>query len=432
MNTNQETFFETNNESNLSNNSFGIRAKVIGVGGAGISLVDGLRFDNFDLVDNLIIDVDMKAISDSLASQKLSFGRRHTRGMGTGGDVNLGKRLAEEEKDKIRKELEGVDLIFLLAGLGGGVGGGTAPVVARLAREHGALVFAFTPLPFSWEKTRHAQAEECLSELRKHANAVVPLPNDSLLQLGGAESTALECFAEAGRNVSKGITAICNIVFKKGMIDVDFSYLRKVFSGRGGRTLFGYGKGSGKDALREALRDLLVCPMLHMPDVSKAADVLLIFVQGGTSLSMSGLQTISKEIRDSFKAGEDVVFGAHVDENLGEEVKITVLGVTSLELPVTKADVAPTAQQVLELVKNPKQSHRSKLEVSIDNSNNNTTEGSRKKARRKPKNTEQNTFFFMEAENQRGIFDDLPSRNIYEGEDLDVPSYLRRGVKIAI
>ena len=233
MNTNQETFFETNNESNLSNNSFGIRAKVIGVGGAGISLVDGLRFDNFDLVDNLIIDVDMKAISDSLASQKLSFGRRHTRGMGTGGDVNLGKRLAEEEKDKIRKELEGVDLIFLLAGLGGGVGGGTAPVVARLAREHGALVFAFTPLPFSWEKTRHAQAEECLSELRKHANAVVPLPNDSLLQLGGAESTALECFAEAGRNVSKGITAICNIVFKKGMIDVDFSYLRKVFSGRG-------------------------------------------------------------------------------------------------------------------------------------------------------------------------------------------------------
>ncbi len=216
MNTNQETFFETNDDSSLNNNSFGIRAKVIGVGGAGISLVDGLRFDNFDFVDNLIIDVDIKAVADSLASQKLTFGRRHTRGMGTGGDVNLGKRLAEEEKDKIRKELEGVDLIFLLAGLGGGVGGGAAPVVARLAREHGALVFAFTPLPFSWEKTRHAQAEECLSELRKHANAVIPLPNDSLLQMGGEDSTALECFAEAGRNVSRGIAAICNIVLKRG------------------------------------------------------------------------------------------------------------------------------------------------------------------------------------------------------------------------
>ena len=432
MNTNQETFFETNDNSNLNNNSFGIRAKVIGVGGAGISLVDGLRFDNFDFVDNLIIDVDIKAVADSLASQKLTFGRRHTRGMGTGGDVNLGKRLAEEEKDKIRKELEGVDLVFLLAGLGGGVGGGAAPVVARLAREHGALVFAFTPLPFSWEKTRHAQAEECLSELRKHANAVIPLPNDSLLQMGGEDSTALECFAEAGRNVSRGIAAICNIVFKKGMIDVDFSYLRKVFSGRGGRTLFGYGKGSGKEGLREALRDLLVCPMLHMPDVSKAADILLIFIQGGTSLSMSGLQSVSKEIRDSFKAGEDVVFGAHVDENLGEEVKITILGVTSLDPLVPTADVAPVAQQVLELGKNAKQSHRSKLEITNTSPEKTSSMATRKKRGRNNDNKEQNTFFFMEAENQRGIFDDLPSRNMYEGEDLDVPSYLRRGVKIVI
>lgn len=432
MNTNQETFFETNDNSSLNNNSFGIRAKVIGVGGAGISLVDGLRFDNFDFVDNLIIDVDIKAVADSLASQKLTFGRRHTRGMGTGGDVNLGKRLAEEEKDKIRKELEGVDLVFLLAGLGGGVGGGAAPVVARLAREHGALVFAFTPLPFSWEKTRHAQAEECLSELRKHANAVIPLPNDSLLQMGGEDSTALECFAEAGRNVSRGIAAICNIVFKKGMIDVDFSYLRKVFSGRGGRTLFGYGKGSGKEGLREALRDLLVCPMLHMPDVSKAADILLIFIQGGTSLSMSGLQSVSKEIRDSFKAGEDVVFGAHVDENLGEEVKITILGVTSLDPLVPTADVAPVAQQVLELGKNAKQSHRSKLEITNTSPEKTSSMATRKKRGRNNDNKEQNTFFFMEAENQRGIFDDLPSRNMYEGEDLDVPSYLRRGVKIVI
>jgi len=432
MSTSQETFFETNNDPSLCNNSFGIRAKVIGVGGAGISLVDGLRFDNFDFVDNLIIDSDIKEVSESLASQKLSFGRRHTRGMGTGGDVNLGKRLAEEEKDKIRKELEGVDLIFLLAGLGGGVGGGAAPVVARLAREHGAVVFAFTPLPFSWEKTRHAQAEECLSELRKHANAVVPLPNDSLLQIGGEESTALECFAEAGRNVSRGIAAICNIVFKKGMIDVDFSYLRKVFSGRGGRTLFGYGKGHGQEALREALRDLLVCPMLHMPDVSKAADVLLIFIQGGTSLSMSGLQAVSKEIRDSFKAGEDVVFGAHVDENLGDEVKITVLGVTSLEPLIKKADIAPAAQQVLELGKQPKRSHRSKLKISNQKTEKIPSKEIPKNGRKKSENVEQNTFYFMEEENQRGIFDDLPSRNMYEGEDLDVPSYLRRGVKIAI
>ena len=121
-----------------------------------------------------------------------------------------------------------MDLIFLLAGLGGGVGG-VAPVVARLAREHGAMVFAFTPMPFSWEKMRHLQAEDCLADLRIHANAVIPLPNDALLQIGGSDATALECFAEAGRNVSRGISAICSLIFKRGMIDVDFLCLEKLF-----------------------------------------------------------------------------------------------------------------------------------------------------------------------------------------------------------
>ena len=196
---NQDTFFKDETSESFSENAYGIRAKIIGIGGAGISLVDGLRFDNFDSVENLVIDVDIKAISESLASQKLYLSKRHTRGMGTGGDVSLGKRLAEEEKDKLRKQLEGVDLVFLLAGLGGGVGGGAAPVVARLAREHGAMVFAFAPLPFSWEKSRHAQANESLSELRKHANAVVPLPNDSLIQMGGDDATALECFLNSDK-----------------------------------------------------------------------------------------------------------------------------------------------------------------------------------------------------------------------------------------
>ncbi len=429
---NQDTLFDEPNYLNTGENFYGIRAKVIGIGGAGISLVDGLRFDNFDSVDNLVVDVDMKAIGESLASQKLSFTKRHTRGMGTGGDIALGKRLAEEEKDKIRKQLEGVDLVFLLAGLGGGVGGGAAPVIARLAREHGALVFAFTPLPFSWEKSRHAQAEECLTELRKHANAVIPLPNDSLLQMGGQDATALECFAEAGRNVSRGISAICNLIFKRGMIDVDYSHLKKVFSGRGGRTLFGYGKGNGKDALRESIRDLMICPMLHMPDVSKAADVLLIFIQGGTSMSMAGLQSISKEIRDSFKAGENVVFGAHVDENLGEEVKITVLGATALDQVSPNADVAPSSQELMELAPVGNRSHRSKLDDQKI-ANKGVVHNDRKVLKRKKAiNLDQNTFSFMEEQNQRGIFDDLPNKNIYEGEDLDVPAYLRRGVKISI
>ena len=419
----QESVFSSNNEHP------GIRAKIIGVGGAGLSLVDGLRLDNFQSVEQLAVDVDSRALADSIASEKLAIGRRHTRGMGTGGDFALARKAAEEEKDLLRKKLDGMDVVFLLAGLGGGTGGGAVPVIARLAREAGALVFAFCPLPFSWEKGRHAQAEDCLAELRKFANAVVPLPNDSLLQVGGPDATALECFAEAGRNVSKGISAICSLIFRKGMIDVDFVHLRKAFYRRAGRTLFGYGEGEGEDAIRQALRELMLCPMLHLPEVSKAADALLILITGGTGMGMSALQQASLEIREEFKAGDHVVFGAHVDENLGDRVQVIVLGATDLEAGA-KADVAPVADQVMMATPNSKQLHASKLnpQPSVKTK----AKESRKIRGRKKDSVDQNTFEFMEQENQRGIFDDLSSRNLYEGEDLDVPAYLRRGVKIAL
>ena len=423
----QDNFLDPESTFSPANENPSIRALVVGVGGAGLSLVDGLRLDNFQGVEHLAIDVDSRALADSIAGEKLMIGRRHTRGMGTGGEFTLARKIAEEEKDIIRKKLEGVDLIFLLAGLGGGMGGGAVSVIARLAREAGALVFAFAPLPFSWEKSRHSQAQECLSELRKFSNAVVPLPNDSLLQVGGPDATALECFAEAGRNVSKGISAICSLVFRRGMIDVDFADLRKAFNRRAGRTLFGYGEGEGEDAIRHALRELMLCPMLHLPDVSKAADALLILITGGAGMAMSALQQASLEIREEFKAGEHVVFGAHVDENLGERLQIIVLGATDLEAGA-KADVAPSADQVMiDSTKN-KQAHQSKLRKQVEK-NQKSNAGSRKRGKKIP--VDQNTFSFMEENNQRGIFDDS-SRNLYEGEDLDVPAYLRRGVKVAV
>ena len=245
--------------------------------------------------------------------------------------------------------------------------------------------------------------------------------------LNQLNKSKLECFAEAGRNVSKGISAICSLVFRRGMIDVDFADLRKAFNRRAGRTLFGYGEGEGEDAIRHALRELMLCPMLHLPDVSKAADALLILITGGAGMAMSALQQASLEIREEFKAGEHVVFGAHVDENLGERLQIIVLGATDLEAGA-KADVAPSADQVMiDSTKN-KQAHQSKLRKQVEK-NQKSNAGSRKRGKKIP--VDQNTFSFMEENNQRGIFDDS-SRNLYEGEDLDVPAYLRRGVKVAV
>ena len=253
--------------------------------------------------------------------------------------------------------------------------------------------------------------------------------NRSSASLGGAD--VCECFAEAGRNVSKGISAICSLVFRRGMIDVDFVHLRKAFNRRAGRTLFGYGEGDGKDAIRQAVRELLLCPMLHLPDVSKAADALLILITGGTGMGMAALQQVSTEIREEFKAGEHIVFGAHVDENMGERVQITVLGATDLEAGTPKADVAPSAKEVITSLPKTKVAHSSKLkkEKKLPKTGKKISTDS---LRNKKEPLDQNTFDFMEAENQRGIFGDSPSRNIYAGEDLDVPAYLRRGVKVAI
>ena len=426
----QENLFDQETTFSPANENTGIRAKIIGVGGAGVSLVDGLRFDDFQGVEHLAVDVDSRALADSIASEKLAFGRRHTRGMGTGGEYLLARKAAEEEKDVIRKHLEGVDLVFLLAGLGGGTGGGAVPVIARLARDAGALVFAFAPLPFSWEKGRHAQAEECLAELRKHANAVVPLPNDSLLQVGGPDATALECFAEAGRNVGKGISAICSLVFRRGMIDVDYAHLRQSLQPPFRTHPFRIRGREGPDGIRHALRELMVCPMLHLPDVSKAADALLILITGGTGMGMAALQQASMEIRSEFKAGEHVVFGAHVDENMGDRVQITVLGATDLEAGLPAADVAPVSEQVISASPKAKRAHQSKLASQKAKPEPAPAKGKKGKKGQEP--LDQNTFEFMEDGNQRGIFDDLPSRNLYEGEDLDVPAYLRRGVKIAV
>ena len=277
----REDIFDQNPEFSPVNENPAIRAKIIGVGGAGISLVDGLRLDNFNGVDHLVIGVDSRALGDSIADRKMPIGRTLTRGMGTGGEFSIARKAMENEKEALAAQLDGMDIVFLLAGLGGGTGGGATPEIARIARDAGAIVFAFCPMPFSWEKARHTQAENALAELRKHANAVIPLPNDSLLQIGGNDATALECFAEAGRNVSRGISAICSLIFRRGMIDVDFVHLRNAFNRRAGRTLFGYGEGvatrrSARHSVNCSSVRCFTCPTCRrqrMPCLSSSAGV---------------------------------------------------------------------------------------------------------------------------------------------------------------
>ena len=402
-----------------------IRVKAIGVGGAGNNTVDRLKLDNLDGVNLAAVNTDGQVLASSPISEKLMIGKRITRGLGAGGEIEIGREAAEADRDGIERVVSGADLIFLIAGLGGGTGSGSTPVVAKTAVETDVVVIAFVTLPFTLEGARrHRQAEESLASLRKICHAVIPLPNDILLQQADDDATVLEALALADEWITMGIRSICSMLLEPGLINIDFSSLKKVFGLRGGKTLFGMGKGSGEDFVSRAIDDLMLCPLLHTPEFSKRADNLIVNLSGGTDLTMAKVNEILTIVAEKFGSKESTLIGATIDESLSESLSICVLGTTDIDgrggyppfksLPPSKSRLTEMRNPEREMEARLKSVHRSKL--------------IRKK---KAVGLEQEEFDFCREEEQRGYFE-TTDPNIYEGEDLDVPTYLRRGIKIAL
>tara|TARA_B100001123_G_scaffold236923_1_gene265619 strand:- start:1685 stop:2959 length:1275 start_codon:yes stop_codon:yes gene_type:complete len=404
-----------------------IRIRVIGVGGAGCNLASGLRLDGFGEVATAGVDADTKSLSECLTSQKITIGRRYTRGLGAGGDVAVGGKIMEEEIQCVRRFVEGADLLFVLAGLGGGIGSGGAPVIAQCAKDAGAVVFSFVTTPFNFEsEARRSVAEDALVDLRKASNAVIPLSNDLLLQHATADESVLECFATSNRWIGRGVRSICEMLDGSGLVSVDFADLKAAFSRRSGRTLFGLGRAEGKDALGDALKDLLLCPLLHVPDASRLADTLLINVTGGPGLSMTAVNEVLKTLQERFKSKGSIVFGACIDENMPDQAEICVIGASDLEPKPPAADVAPGHAPAL----NSAETRYAAAVASEQGKPHDSKLQSRPKVIHAMERS-QSEFNFVDQENQRGYFDKT-ERNVHGGEDLDVPTYLRRGIKIEI
>ena len=401
-----------------------VRIRVIGVGGAGCNLASGLRMDGFGQVAIGGIDADSKSISECLASEKMLLGRCFTRGLGAGGDGEFGRKIMEEEMEPITSFLEGTDLLFVLAGLGGGLGSGGAPVIAECAKKAGALVFSFVTMPFHFESQQRRQlAEDALVGLREGSNAVIPLTNDLLLQHAEEDATVLDCFATSNRWISRGVHSICGMLRDSGLVSVDFADLQTAFSGQSGRTLFGLGSGEGSDPLRSALGDLLLCPLLHVPDSSRSADALLVHVTGGPGMGMTAVNEVMNTLQERFNSKGNIVFGASVEENMGDRAEICVIGATQLESSVPSSEAPASISQepaekryANDAAPDVKKPHGSKLKPAKAKSVNDRS---------------QEEFNFVDQENQRGYFDKT-ERNHYDGEDLDVPTYLRHGIKIVI
>ena len=407
-----------------------VAIKLIGVGGAGSNAVDRLKMENLGRLQLAVINTDYQALSSSPVQDKVLIGMSVTRGLGAGGDPELGREAAEADREKIATIVKDCDLVFLLAGMGGGTGGGAAPIVAEIAAEQGALVIGFVTLPFSFEGGRRLkQAEEALRALRQVCDAVIPLPNDVLLQEGGENETVLDSFARADEWVGRGVKSIWSMLFKTGLINLDFSTLRQAFQQRGGKTLFGLGEGGGENAVADAIASLQLCPLLHTPEFSRKADRLLVNIIGGTDLTLPKVNEIMSAVAEQFGRDSHIIMGAVIDEEMQNRVEICVLGtsdmggrVVATRRPMrTKAQASQPSAASSATGKGAAHELPSRPEPSA---------GEDPAAAAAAAKAQQEEFGFGELES-RGHFEKT-DRNLFDGHDLDVPTYLRKGIKIVL
>ncbi len=424
-----------------------IAIKVVGVGGAGANAVDRLKMENLDRLQMAVINTDHQALSNSPVQDKIFIGSTVTRGLGAGGDPDLGRDAAEADREKITAVVKDCDLVFLVAGMGGGTGSGAAPAVAEIAAESGALVIAFVTMPFTFEGGRRAkQAEEGLAALRKVCDAVIPLPNDILLQQAEEGETALDSFARADEWIGRGVKSIWSMLFRTGLINLDFATLRQAFHTRGGKTLFGLGSGSGENAVAEAIEGVKLCPLLATPEFARKADRLLVNIVGGTDLTLPKVNEIMTAVTEQFGRDSHVIMGAVIDEDMQGKVEVVVLGTSDIggrsggvRRPATlarptRAITPPAARASGELaietesVEATPASPESTLAAAAATA---TTPKAAKNSGELPlAPVAQDEFSFNELES-RGHFDKT-DRNLFEGQDLDVPTYLRKGIRLAL
>lgn len=396
-----------------------IAIKLIGVGGAGSNAVDRLKMENLERLQLAVINTDYQALASSPVQDKVLIGMSVTRGLGAGGDPDLGREAAEADREKIAAVVKDCDLVFLLAGMGGGTGSGALPTVAEIAAESGALVVAFVTMPFSFEGGRRLkQAEEGLQALRRVCDAVIPLPNDMLLQEGAEDASVLDSFARADEWIGRGVKSIWAMLFKTGLINLDFSTLRQVFQQRGGKTLFGLGEGSGPNAVTEAVASLRLCPLLHTPEFSRKADRLLVNIVGGTDLTLPKVNELMTAVADQFGRDSHIIMGAVIDESMQQRVEVCVIGMSDMggRTPARRV-VVPTHR-----------TNRTSVAPTLP-----TRPASVEPVWAEPVTAvkaAQDEFGFGEIET-RGYFEKT-DRNLFDGQDLDVPTYLRKGIRIAL
>ena len=303
-----------------------IPIKIISVGGAGLNALDRIVLDGLERAEVVAINTDVQSLASSVAAHKVQLGRSVTRGLGAGGDPELGYQAAVESADEIREALADARMIFVCAGLGGGTGSGAAPYVAQLAHEAGALVVAFATLPFSFEgKRRNAQAREALTRLNEVANGVICFENDKMGDIVAPQAGIHQAFAAADITISQSVRSIVNLIQRPGLIRIGFDDLLAALRSPNGRCLFGFGESDSDNRAHEALTQALKNPLMDRGRMLADAARVLVQVAGGPGMTLSEVEILMQELGRHISEQTQILFGAAVDGRLGDRLSVTIV-----------------------------------------------------------------------------------------------------------
>jgi cell division protein FtsZ len=297
--------------------------KVVGVGGAGVNAVNRMVDARIPGVDFMAVNTDLQSLQLCVADVTVHIGDEQTRGLGAGADPEVGHRSAFEEQDKIKRLLKGSDMVFVAAGAGGGTGSGAAPVVARLAREVGALTVGIVTKPFSFEGSRRGdQANKGIEELASEVDTLIVVPNDRLLEVLDQQTSMVEAFQVADDVLRQGVQGISDLVTLPAIINLDFADVRTIMS-EAGRALLGIGMAHGNDRAILAAEKAISSPLLETS--MEGARSILLSITGGSDLSLVEVSEAAKVVGEAAHPDANIIFGANVDEELSDQIWVTVV-----------------------------------------------------------------------------------------------------------
>ncbi|MHA8138666.1 cell division protein FtsZ [Lactobacillaceae bacterium Scapto_B20] len=301
----------------------GAKIKVIGIGGGGSNAVNRMIADDVKGVEFIVANTDVQALDTSQAETKIQLGPKLTRGLGAGSNPEVGSKAAEESEEAIGEALEGADMVFVTAGMGGGTGNGAAPIAAKIAKDQGALTVGVVTRPFSFEGPKRSRyAAEGVSALKENVDTLIVIANNRLLEMVDKKTPMMEAFKEADNVLRQGVQGISDLITNPGYVNLDFADVKTVMQNQGS-ALMGVGSATGENRTSEATKKAISSPLLEA-SIDGAQQVLL-NITGGPDLSLFEAQDASSIVAQSTSNDVNIIFGTSIDKDLGDEVRVTVI-----------------------------------------------------------------------------------------------------------